>query len=158
MPTFEMFRPKDIITRAEMAKVMVLFAEKALSLFPQAKTGQAIHNGCYAFKDISDQSTGLQSSIVQACELGLMGYNFDGKTVKTFFNPDEEISIAEIATVVSRWLRGTTYRGSEERRYQNHFLALQKVGIVPRGIDPLEKGERENVYRIFYKLKPLLIK
>jgi hypothetical protein len=113
---------------------------------------------CHSFADIDQVTTELQSYIIKACELGLMGYYADGQTIKSVFKPNETITLAEIATTVSRWLRGATYRGSEQWRYQSHLLALQKVGMLPRNLNPMEAGKRGTVYTIFYTLKPLLSK
>ncbi|MDR2190967.1 MAG: hypothetical protein LBP53_07565 [Candidatus Peribacteria bacterium] len=43
-----------------------------------------------------------------------------------------------MATILSRMLRGNAHQGSEERRYHNHLLALQKADIIPRNVDPMQ--------------------
>ncbi|MDR2415902.1 MAG: S-layer homology domain-containing protein [Candidatus Peribacteria bacterium] len=106
------------------------------------------------FNDISNQSADLQSYIIKACELGLMGLEADGQTVKSTFKPNETITLAEVATTISRFLRGATYRGSEEWRYQNHLLALQKAGIIPRNVNPMRPELRGNIFVFFSTLLP----
>jgi hypothetical protein len=80
-----------------------------------------------------------------------MGLEADGQTVKPAFKPNEPITLAEVATTISRLLRGETYRGSEEWRYQNHLLALQKTGIIPRNVDPMRKELRGSVFMFLKK-------
>jgi hypothetical protein len=84
-----------------------------------------------------------------------MGYYSDGQTVKPAFNPNDTITLAEVATTISRLLRGTKYRGNEQWRYQNHLLALQKAGVIERVANPMRRELRGNVLTIFYKLSHL---
>jgi hypothetical protein len=79
-----------------------------------------------------------------------MGLQADGITPKSNFIPNEAITLAEVATTVSRLLRGETYKGSEERWYHNHLLALQKAGIIPRNVDPMRKELRGTVFSFLY--------
>jgi hypothetical protein len=166
MSTFESFRPDVPITRAEMTKVIVAFitASKA-SLSGETSDLPALSGAkdemniaCRSFSDLNEVSTDLQSYIIKACELGLMGYYSDGQTVKSEFKPNETITLAEVAITVSRWLRGNLYKGSEQRRYHSHLLALQKVGLLSWGVNPMENGKRETIYTIFYTLRPFLPK
>jgi hypothetical protein len=46
----------------------------------------------------------LQSYIIQACELGLMGIHSDGTPLSAFM-PEKTVSRAEFGTVLSRLLR-----------------------------------------------------
>jgi hypothetical protein len=106
----------------------------------------AQNDKCSAFSDLKTAPSDLQSYIIQACQLGLMGLQADGTTPKKAFNPNETITLAEVATTISRLLRGETYKGSDQRRYQNHLLALQKAGIIPRNAEPMRKELRVNVF------------
>jgi hypothetical protein len=81
-----------------------------------------------------------------------MGYYSDGKTIKESFLPNEVITRAEVATVISRMLRGTTNRGSEERWYHNHLLALRKEDIIKVNIDPLTLETRMNVFLMLNRI------
>ena len=58
-----------------------------------------------AFTDLHRTNPELQSYIIQACELGLMGYFSDGTTQKSAFNPLAPVSQAEVAVIISRMLR-----------------------------------------------------
>lgn len=82
-----------------------------------------------------------------------MGYYSDGKTQKSQFDPNDTITVAEVATVVSRMLRGNKHEGSNIRRYHNHLLALKKKGLMKTGIDPKEKETRASVYTLLWELQ-----
>jgi hypothetical protein len=140
MPTVEQARLSDPLTRAELAKMLVVFVTDNNN--PPSPEGAIQHNTgqrpvtpegekCHVFSDLTKVNAELQSFIIQVCELGLMGYYADGQTVKPAFSPTDKVTVAEIATILSRILRGETYRGSEQWRYHNHLLALQKAGIIP---------------------------
>jgi hypothetical protein len=82
-----------------------------------------------------------------------MGRSFDGTEIKSAFYPNDSITLAEVATSLSRLLRGETYKGSEKWRYQNHLLALQKAGIIPRNVNPSQnetKGEMFTMLSLLY--------
>jgi hypothetical protein len=85
-----------------------------------------------------------------------MGLEADGQTVKSAFKPHETITLAEVATIISRLLRGTAYKGSEQWRYHNHLLALQKANIIPQNIDPMKQELRGNVLTFLYLITSLL--
>jgi hypothetical protein len=65
-----------------------------------------------------------------------MGLYSNGIDTQPHFRPKAMITQAEIATALSRMLWGNKYQGTEEYRYQNHLLALQKKKIMRTGIDP----------------------
>jgi hypothetical protein len=56
-----------------------------------------------------------------------------------------------VATIVSRLFRWETYKGTEQRRYQNHLLALQKADIIPFGVEPMKEETRREVFTILQK-------
>ncbi|MDR0370087.1 MAG: S-layer homology domain-containing protein [Candidatus Peribacteria bacterium] len=69
------------------------------------------HNDkCSSFTDLNQVNAELQSYIIKACEYGLMGYYADGETTKEYFSPTKEITRAEVATIISRMLRGNRYQ------------------------------------------------
>jgi hypothetical protein len=80
-----------------------------------------------------------------------MGYYSDGKTLKSAFKPNDTITLAEVATILSRMLRGTKHQGNEKWRYHNHLLTLQKAGIIPRFANPMRKELRGNVFEMMMK-------
>jgi hypothetical protein len=159
MSTYESFRPHNIITRAEMAKIIIKYTKMVPEITSSALRATSSikeeKQGTCTFADFSQAPTDLQPFIIEACELGLMGLDADGKTPKNHFNSNETITLAEVATTVSRLLRGKAYRGSEEWRYHNHLLALQKAGIIPRNADPMRKELRENVFAMLRILSTL---
>jgi hypothetical protein len=82
---------------------------------------------CSAFTDLKKVNEELQGYIIEACKLGLMGYWANGVDIKSAFSPNEIITRAEVATVLSRMLRGETYVGTETFWYENHLQALKKA-------------------------------
>jgi hypothetical protein len=83
MPTFEAFRAADLITRAEMAKIVTLYSKKNPWFYPPVRGGGSKATGglstqsCHAFSDLSTAPLDLQPFIIQACQLGLMGLQAD---------------------------------------------------------------------------------
>jgi hypothetical protein len=60
----------------------------------------------------------------------------DQKSVSTEFNPDEEVTRAQLGTVISRLLWGNKYANPIAHGfYTNHLDALKKDGIMTN-IDP----------------------
>jgi hypothetical protein len=154
MPTFETARLNDTITRAEMAKIIVTYADNVLGTTPSSLRDTP--SITCTFSDLNQTNEELQTYIIQACELGLMGLNADGKTPKEQFNPNDTITLAEVATIISRLLRDNTYKGSEQWRYHSHLLALQKADIISRNVDPMKQELRGNVLLILMKSYTLL--
>jgi hypothetical protein len=149
MPTYEAFRPSDNITRSELAKVVVAYAKSKTDLRPKANVA------CSQFRDLNEVNPELQDYIIQACELGLMGLFSDGKTVKTSFNPNDAVILAEVATTVSRLLWGELYEGTEEQWYQNHLFALGKEEMIKTDRDPMMVETRENTFWMFKRITSL---
>jgi hypothetical protein len=85
-----------------------------------------------------------------------MGYWANGRDEKSAFSPNALITKAEVATVISRLLRGTTYAGTEEFWYHSHLLALKKAGIMIDDTAPLNREIRKNVFAILQHLQVLL--
>lgn len=55
------------------------------------------------FTDLGTQTEEMQTYIIQACQLGLMGVN------TSLFNPNDAVSKANFVTIFSRMLFGTMY-------------------------------------------------
>jgi hypothetical protein len=72
--------------------------------------------------------------------------------LKPAFSPNASITVAEVATILSRILRWETYKGSEQWRYHNHLLALQKAGIIPRAVDSMSQAFRGNIFTMLFLL------
>jgi hypothetical protein len=114
--TYEEAKLEDGITRAEMAKIIVSYIDSS-----QAQNDTDNNDKYSSFTDLNQVNAELQSYIIKACEYGLMGYYSDGETTKERFFPNGDITRAEVATIISRMLRGNIYKGTEEERYQKHL-------------------------------------
>jgi hypothetical protein len=86
-----------------MAKIITVYSEKNPLFNPPAR-GEGLSN-CSTFTDLSTTPLDLQPFIIQACQLGLMGLQADGEITKHNFNPNETTTLAEVATILSRFLR-----------------------------------------------------
>jgi hypothetical protein len=148
MDSYDAFRATDTITRAEMAKVISSY----IRTFNISVIGPTSVEKCSQFSDLNQTNAELQSYIIQACELGLMGYHADGVNQQPTFRPNDTISQAEVATVVSRMLRGERYRGTEQYWYQSHLLALSKSNIMEYSSNPLQAEIRESVFQTLYNV------
>ncbi|MDR0859680.1 MAG: S-layer homology domain-containing protein [Candidatus Peribacteria bacterium] len=100
MPTFEDARISDSITRAEMAKMISVYANaftpnKGLQPLAGQDTVRPLAE-CENFTDLNQTNPELQSHIIQACELGLMGYYANGKDTQPAFRPNDTITRAEV--------------------------------------------------------------
>ncbi|MDR3168750.1 MAG: hypothetical protein LBU27_03165 [Candidatus Peribacteria bacterium] len=125
--TYETVRISDAIIRAEMAKIIATFATKLLQKIPDTEKF-----ACTQFDDLHQANDDLQPYIVTSCQLGLMGMNGDGTGVQEEFFPARTITRAEVGTILSRLLRGTTYatQSSDETYYSRHLQALKNAGII----------------------------
>jgi hypothetical protein len=111
--------------------------------------------GCTTFTDLQQAPTDLQPYLIQACELGLMGYYADGQTTQPTFNPNAPITVAELTTAVSRLLWGEYFKGSEKWRYHNHLLAIQKANLIPANFNPTQSVTKKDAQSIFSQLSTL---
>lgn len=96
-------RLEDNLTREQLAKMIVMYAKGILKKQPNKNIL------CNSIKDIELADPTLQTYIIQACELGIMGVNSDNTSVLNEFNPLGIVTRAEFGTVLSRLLRGNTY-------------------------------------------------
>jgi len=117
------------VTRAEMAKMITVFAEDVLGLVPNTSD-----TACAEFTDVSSAQGDLEAYITSACQLGLMGRNNDG-TVATKFNPAGNLTRAQYGTLLSRALYGDVNNGGNPR-YANHLQALNDDGIMTNISNP----------------------
>ena len=97
------------ITRAELAKMMSVYATKFLEKVPL--TGKV---GCADFQDKDQTNLELAGFMQRACELEIMGLHSDGKTPLPAFRPNDLVSRAEFATVLSRMKRGNLYDNNQQ--------------------------------------------
>jgi hypothetical protein len=145
MPTYEAFRSDDVITRAEMAKVIVKYAKMT------PPTLRATSSVC-TFTDLDQAPADLQPFIVQACVLGLMGYYSDGITIKSSFSPNDFLTRAEVGVILSRLLRGNKYAGTEENWYRRHLQALREEEIMQYIDAPMMQELRGNVFLMLMRI------
>ena len=99
------------ITRAEMAKMLSVYAVEMLGMEPNEAAN------C-SFADIDSVKGDLHDYIIKSCQLGLMGQGI------TSFRPYDKITRAEFGTALSRTLWGDKYNGGTPY-YANHLQALK---------------------------------
>ncbi|GHV22455.1 hypothetical protein FACS189428_4550 [Clostridia bacterium] len=131
-----------------MAKMISIYAIKLFQ-----KTPDTSRIDCSQFSDLSQAGADLQSYIIQSCQLGLMGMDGDGIGVQESFLPKNSITRAEVGTVLSRLLRGTTYATQlgDETYYGRHLQALKKAGIMNFISNPDMIELRGNILLMFWK-------
>jgi DNA-binding XRE family transcriptional regulator len=149
MKSFEQARIPDAITRAEMAKMITVYAQT----FMQKKTDVSKFSQCSAFSDIREVNPELQYFILASCELGLMGYYANGKDVQQNFRPNDTITRAEVGTLLSRLLRENTYAGADEQWYQKHLSALKKAEIMTLIDIPMMLELRGNMFIMLMRME-----
>ncbi|MDR3168777.1 MAG: hypothetical protein LBU27_03310 [Candidatus Peribacteria bacterium] len=105
----------------------MVFATKLLHKSPDTEK-----TVCTQFTDLHQINLDLQPYVVESFQLGLMGMNGDGIGVQEAFFPERTITRAEVGTILSRLLRGTTYATQlgDETYYGRHLQALKNAGIM----------------------------
>ena len=68
--------------------------------------------------------------MTQACQLGIMGVQSDGKTALAQFRPNSFVTRAEFGTVLSRVLYGTTYNSTTTQWREGHLENLKEQDII----------------------------
>ena len=116
MSTIDNANMYGAITRAEMAKMLSVYATEVLGY--EADTSKACN-----FTDIDSVKGDLHDYIIKSCQLGLMGQGI------TAFRPYDTISRAEFGTALSRALWDDKYEGGNPY-YANHLNALKAAGIM----------------------------
>lgn len=128
MPDIYRARVCDEVIRMELAKMMTNFAVNVLNRNPD------INRVC-SFSDMKDQSQEMQQYAILACQLGLMGLEYDGTPAKKFM-PTDKVNRAQFGTAFSRLIYGNKYNGNAEYWYMPHLYALKKDGIMNYIADP----------------------
>jgi hypothetical protein len=106
------------ITRAEMAKMLSVYAVEVLKATPDT-------SAACTFTDIDSVKGDLHDFIIESCQLGIMGQNMPNNT----FRPYDTISRAEFGTALSRVLWGEENNGGTPY-YAKHLDALKANGIM----------------------------
>lgn len=144
MPTIQSAQFERNITRAELAKMISVYAQKVMNKTPN--TGNV---ACANFADKGEVNAELQGFMQLACELEVMGLKNDGKTPLVSFMPNKTVSRAEMATVFSRLLFGAQF-DNVEPYWTNHMSNLNKIGII-NVTTPTLIEERVNVFLMMYR-------
>ena len=147
MPTLQAAMMEKDLTRAELAKILSVFAQKFLDK-------KVVENkvGC-EFADKAEAVGDLANYMKLSCELEIMGLHADGKTPLVNFMPNKFVSRAELATVFSRVLNGNKYDNNDGNAYwTNHIEALKEAGILSVTTPTLHET-RGNVFLMTYRTK-----
>ncbi len=111
------------ITRAELAKIMVIFMSWTLEKDP-------IIAGSTVYKDVNrDDLWDLTDYIQLAYQYQIMWIKADGTPMENF-NPNKFVTEWDFATVLSRVLYNDTYNQSWAKYYEKHIEALNKTNIL----------------------------
>ena len=147
MPTLQSAMMEKNLTRAELAKILSVFAQKFLDK-------EVVENkvGC-EFADKAEAAGDLANYMKLSCELEIMGLHADGKTPLVNFMPNKFVSRAELATVFSRVLNGNKYDNNDGNAYwTKHMEALKEAGILSV-TTPTIHDTRGNVFLMVYRAK-----
>jgi hypothetical protein len=115
------------ITRAEMAKMLSVYAKEVLGKTPDTS------KAC-TFSDIDSVKGDLHDFIIESCQLGIMGQGI------TAFRPYATITRAEFGTALSRVLYGDVNNGGTPF-YAKHLDALKADGIMTQIDNPENRDE-----------------
>ena len=110
------------VTRAEMAKMMVMFAKSVLGK-------ERVKTGIVQYPDVDSSLGDLASYIQLAYQFQIMWIDANGDPIENF-NPNGEVTRAEFATVLSRILYGSEYNQEWADFYSKHLEALKEASIL----------------------------
>lgn len=131
MKTVEEARLDQPLTRAELAKMMVVYIQKVLEKDP-------IVTGDVSYSDVDESLGDLYGYIKLAYQYQIMWINADGTPIK-FFNPNGLVTRWEYATVFSRVLFGDKFNKAGEDFYTKHLEALKTAGILTNTIPTIQE-------------------
>ena len=130
------------LTRAELAKMMVVYVAKILKKSTVVKE-------TVTYNDVNESLGDLAGYIVLAYQYQIMWINADGTQLK-YFNPNGEVTRWEYATVFSRVLFGSAFNQEWEEFYARHIEALKTAGIL-KDTNPTMKELRGWVMLMMYR-------
>jgi hypothetical protein len=116
----------DKIRRRDLAKLIAIYAKNVVWLVPSTT------RNC-VFTDLSKETIESKVYIMRACRLGIMWVHKDGDTPKAKFDPNNLVTRAEFATVLSRLLYDGTYNiplDSTYQWYELHMKALKAKWVI----------------------------
>ena len=111
-------RMMDSLNRAEMAKMMVQFAENVLWKTATPKVDRD------KFSDLNSSWGDLEEFAKKAYDHGMMWVGV------TSFDPAATVDRKTFATVMSRAIWGDIYNTTKPDRYGNHLAALNAVSVM----------------------------
>lgn len=121
-PTLKQAELNRGLTRAEMAKMMSVFATKVLGK-------KSVKQDVAHYADLAQVDGDLPNYIQLAYTLEIMGVDDQGKAL-TNFEPNKYVSRAEFAAVLSRVLYGNKYNQKGENWAYKHLQALKDASIL----------------------------
>ena len=142
MDTVEKARLDQKLTRAELAKMMVVYIQKIKKITP-LKTDDP------KYSDVDSSLWDLADYIKLAYQYQIMGIDGSGNALNEF-NPNGLVTRAEYATVFSRVLFWSKYNQSEWPYYEKHIAALKAAGILTKD-DPTADEYRGWVMLMMYR-------
>lgn len=110
------YRPFDLLTREQGAKMLATFAMKNLCIVPDESL-------VCEFSDLESADTSLQPFLITACQLGLFQW-FGGK-----FLPHEPLTKAQALTVLSRAIDGKQDE-TQTPRWSIYFEKARQHGMT----------------------------
>ena len=122
MDTVEKARLDQPLTRAELAKMMVVYMQKVLKADP-------VVTWEVKYLDVDESLWDLAWYIQLAYQYQIMGINADGTSLENF-NPNGVVTRWEYATVFSRVLFGSVFNKEWADFYTNHLEALKEAWIL----------------------------
>ena len=141
----EKARLGDFLTRAEMAKMISVFATKELWMKPNTS------KDCSNFANsIANYNQEMKDYMVMACQLEIMWIHTTNYEAIPDFMPNKHVSRAEFWTVLSRILWWNKYEGTNSNYYVNHLNALKENSIITN-IDPTITEYRAWVFLMLYR-------
>ena len=138
-------RLKDFLTRAEMAKMVSVFATKELWMKPNTS------KDCSNFAEsIAHYSQEMKDYMVMSCQLEIMWIHTTNYKAIPDFMPSKRVSRAEFGTILSRVLWWNKYEWTNENYYINHLNALKENNIITN-INPNITEYRAWVFLMLYR-------
>ena len=135
----------DFLTRAEMAKMISVFATKELWMKPNTS------KDCSNFANsIASYNQEMKDYMVMACQLEIMGIHTTNYEAIPDFMPSKRVSRAEFGTVLSRVLWWNKYEWTNSNYYVNHLNALKENNIITN-INPHITEYRAWVFLMLYR-------
>ena len=142
METVEDARLDQPLTRAELAKMMVVYIAKVLEKQP-------LLTWTVTYPDVTEKLGDLAGYIQLAYQYQIMGIDANGDPIAEF-NPNGIVSRWEYATVFSRVLFGSLFNKEWADFYTDHLKALETAGILTN-TEPTIKEMRGWVMLMMYR-------